>query len=144
MLDHTLHFQHYVCVSFPSPHRFTKVCTFPAAGIIWFLFENARTQTLTAAELTDFLIKHNLSVIVLFKHDSSSVWRCSPSFLLPSPSSHPTLPSSFSQSHGSLEDKHPGPPPPPPSSPIYKPCLPLPPPLLPLIPSSSPPSQLRL
>lgn len=116
-----------LCV-FPLPTQIHKGVRVLCSWNHLISFENACTQTLTAAELTDFLIKHNLSVIVLFKHDSSSVWRCSPSFLLPSPSSHPTLPSSFSQSHGSLEDKHPGPPPPPPSSPIYKPCLPLSPP----------------
>lgn len=70
-----------LCV-FPLPTHTHKDVHFPGS---------CNHLILTAAELTDFIIKHNISVIILPKHDSSSVWRCSPSFLLPLPSSFSPL-----------------------------------------------------
>lgn len=83
---HAPHFQHYVCV-FPLPTHTHKGAHFPSSCNHLISSKNTYMQILTVAELTDFIIKHNTFLITLFKHDSSSVWRCSPSLLLPSPSS---------------------------------------------------------
>lgn len=127
----------YACVSFHSSHPLTEGGTFPPKSPA--SVQNAYLHMLTAAELTDFIIKNNRSVMILFQRGFSSVRRCSPSLLLsrhPPLSSHPTLPSSFSQSHGSLEDKHPGPPPPPTPGPSINHASLYPPPSYPFILSS--------